>query len=59
MILLIVVVFYRLSLGTQVVIEVYVHAEWVKILFLSALRLICIAVALDGVFAVLRTAFSG
>jgi succinate dehydrogenase / fumarate reductase membrane anchor subunit len=59
MLLIIIAVFYHLGLATQELIADYVHAEWVQILSLIAQRSACIAVALDGVFAVLRIAFRG
>lgn len=59
MLLLLIAGFYHTALGIQVVIEDYVHAEWVKISALVLTNLICFALAVAGVFAVLRIALGG
>jgi succinate dehydrogenase / fumarate reductase membrane anchor subunit len=59
MILTLTAVFYHAALGLQIVIEDYVHSEWLKLSTLVAMRLISIAVAVAGIFAVLRIAFGG
>jgi len=56
-ILLLIAVFYHAALGLQVVIEDYVEAEWLKVSSLVAMRLICFALAVAGIYAVLRIAF--
>jgi len=58
-ILTLIAVFYHGALGMQVVIEDYVQSEWLKLSSLVALRLICFALAVAGIFAVLRIAFGG
>jgi succinate dehydrogenase / fumarate reductase, membrane anchor subunit len=58
-ILLLIAVFYHAALGLQVVIEDYVHAEWLKVSSLVAMRLVAFGLAVAGIFAVLRIAFGG
>jgi succinate dehydrogenase / fumarate reductase membrane anchor subunit len=41
------------------VIEDYVHAEWLKVSSLVAMRLVSFGLAVAGIFAVLRIAFGG
>jgi succinate dehydrogenase / fumarate reductase membrane anchor subunit len=58
-ILLLIAVFYHAALGLQVVVEDYVHAEWLKVPSLVAMRLVSFGLAVAGIFAVLRIAFGG
>jgi succinate dehydrogenase / fumarate reductase membrane anchor subunit len=58
-ILLLIAVFYHAALGLQVVIEDYVHAEWLKVSSRVAMRLVSFGLAVAGIFAVLRIAFGG
>jgi succinate dehydrogenase / fumarate reductase membrane anchor subunit len=56
MILLLVATFYHAALGLQVVIEDYVHSEWLKLVTITAMRLLCIVFVVRGVLAVLKLA---
>lgn len=58
-VLLILAAFYHMALGVQVVVEDYVHSEWLKISALVLNRLLAVALAIAGIFAVLRVAFGG
>jgi succinate dehydrogenase / fumarate reductase membrane anchor subunit len=55
--LLLVAGFWHMMLGLQVVIEDYVEPEWAKIAALILNRLVSVALAIAGIFAVLRIAF--
>lgn len=59
MVLLVGTSFYHASLGLQVVIEDYVHHEGAKIAALVLNKLVCFALAVAGIFAVLKIAFGG
>ena len=56
LVLLLIATFYHASLGLQVVIEDYVHAELVKLGLVIIVRLACFALAVAGIFAVLSMA---
>ncbi len=59
MILLIAAGFHHAQLGLQVVIEDYVHVEWVKLFGIVVIRLAAIALSVAAIFAVLRISFGG
>ena len=56
LVLLLIASFYRMSLGLQVVIEDYVRPELAKLGLIIAIRLLCFAFAVAGIFAVLSIA---
>ncbi len=56
LVLLLIASFYHMSLGLQVVIEDYVHTELAKLGLVIAIRLLCFAFAVAGIFAVLSIA---
>lgn len=59
MILFLVAAFWHAKLGLQVVIEDYVSDHAVRTVGIIAVTLICFALAVVGVFSVLRIAFTG
>jgi succinate dehydrogenase / fumarate reductase, membrane anchor subunit len=56
LVLLLIATFYHASLGLQVVIEDYVHADLARIGLVILVRLACIAFAVAGIVAVLSLA---
>ena len=56
LVLLLIATFYHMSLGLQVVVEDYVHIEFAKLGLVIAIRLLCFAFAVAGIFAVLSMA---
>jgi succinate dehydrogenase membrane anchor subunit len=56
LVLLLIATFYHASLGLQVVIEDYIHAELPRIGLVILVRLACVALAVAGIVAVLSLA---
>jgi len=56
LVLLLIATFWHASLGLQVVIEDYAHAEFAKLGLVIVVRLACFALAVAGIFAVLSMA---
>jgi succinate dehydrogenase / fumarate reductase membrane anchor subunit len=59
LVLLLFATFYHMSLGLEVVIEDYVHAELTKIGLVVSVRLLSFGFAVAGIFAVLSLALGG
>jgi succinate dehydrogenase / fumarate reductase, membrane anchor subunit len=59
MVLLLIALFHHTALGLRVVVEDYVHSDRAKIPTVVAIRLVCFALAVLGIFATLRIAFDG
>ena len=59
LVLLIAATFHHMQLGMQVVIEDYVHVEWLKITGIVLVKFAAIALAVAAGFAVLKIAFAG
>lgn len=59
MTLLIISTFYHATLGSQVIVEDYLHHEGLKILKLVGQRLFFFALAVACIFSVLKLAFTG
>ncbi|KJB89905.1 succinate dehydrogenase, partial [Skermanella aerolata KACC 11604] len=53
------VTFQHTASGIQVVLEDYVHNELVKMASIIAAKFLCFALAVAGIFAVLKIAFGG
>lgn len=59
LVLLIAATFHHMQLGLRVVIEDYVHTEWLKITGIVLVKFAAIALAVAAAFAVLKIAFAG
>ncbi len=59
LLLLIGVTFHHMQLGIQVVIEDYVHTNWLKIASIIFVKFATVILALASAFAVLKIAFVG
>ena len=59
MVLTLIATFYHAALGLQVVIEDYVHTELARLGLLALVRLLCSALAVAGIVAVIRLALAG
>jgi succinate dehydrogenase / fumarate reductase membrane anchor subunit len=59
LVLLIAATFHHMQLGMQVVIEDYVHAEWLKITSIVLVKFAAVFLAVVAAFAVLKIAFAG
>ncbi len=59
LVLLIAATFHHMHLGMQVVIEDYVHVEWLKITSIVLVKFAVIGLAVAAGFAVLKIAFAG
>lgn len=55
-ILLVISTFYHAVLGSQVVVEDYIHSEWFKMLKLIGMKLFFFALAVACIFSVLKIA---
>jgi len=58
MLLLVGATFHHLQLGVQIVIEDYVHSEAMKIALLLLVKLGSLALAVVGIFAILKISFT-
>lgn len=59
MILAVISVFYHAALGSQVVIEDYIHNEGFKLIKLISMKLFFFAAAVACIFSILKIAFTG
>ena len=59
LVLLIAATFHHMQLGMQVVIEDYVHVEWLKIASIVLVKFASVFLAVAAAFAVLKIALAG
>ncbi|MGH8397073.1 MAG: succinate dehydrogenase, hydrophobic membrane anchor protein [Gammaproteobacteria bacterium] len=59
LVLLVATVYWHACLGLQVVIEDYVHDEWLKMGVIVLIRFVSVILVVAGIFVVLRIAFGG
>lgn len=59
LVLLSVAVFHHAQLGLQVVIEDYVHTEWLKVASIVIVKFAAVALAVACIFSVLKIAVAG
>jgi succinate dehydrogenase / fumarate reductase, membrane anchor subunit len=59
LVILIAATFHHAQLGMQVVIEDYVHSEWLKLTAIVAIKFAAVLLGALAAFSVLRIAFTG